>query len=32
MDMLLFIYINARSIQKARGDVTDYNKQTEEEL
>jgi hypothetical protein len=32
MDMLLFIYINARSLRKARGDVTDYNKRTEEEL
>jgi hypothetical protein len=32
MDMLLFIYINTQSLQKARGDVTDYDKQIEEEL
>jgi hypothetical protein len=32
MDMLLFIYINARSLQKAAGDPKDYDIKTKEEI
>jgi hypothetical protein len=32
MDMLLFIYINARLLRKASGDDKDYDKKTEQEI